>query len=337
MGLDINYKEPVKNVRSTSIMNNCKYTFLLPAYKAEYIKEAIDSLLAQTYMDFCVIVSDDNSPENIRQIVDSFNDDRIEYRRNNDNIGGLRLVEHWNLLLSLCDTEYVIVASDDDVYCDTFLENIDRLTKKYPNINVFRARTQRIDYDNEVTSIEDIFEEYQDAVSALHSMFCGNYIGCIGNYVFCTEALKRAGGFADLPYAWFSDMQTVISMQENGQVNTGAVLFSFRLSDINISNTKQNKKVDFYKLKATILFDRWLSSYITHLPANGCVLSTNYIKGTISNFKHRIYSQCGDYSWSIPIIKWYRDIFIQLKKHEYFSLHSFLKYFIISVINRIHG
>lgn len=318
-------------------MNNCKYTFLLPAYKAEYLKEAISCLLAQTYSEFKIIVSDDNSPEGIKGVVDSFNDNRIEYRKNEKNIGGLRLAKHWNLLLDLCDTEYLIVASDDDVYSDKFLENIDHLTTKYPQVNVLRARVQRINNDGEVTSQEDIFDEYQDSVAALHSMFCGNYIGCVGNYVFRTDVLRRVGGFADLPYAWFSDMQTVISMQENGQVNTKQILFSFRLSDINISSSKQNKKVDSFKLKATILFDRWLSDYIPCLPASGSVLKTNYIKEVISNFKHRIYGQCGDYSWALPIFKWHHSVYKQLKGHRYFSSQSFMKYFLISIINRIHG
>ncbi len=318
-------------------MYNCKYTFLLPAYKAEYLEDAISSLLAQTYREFKIIVSDDNSPEDIKSIVDTFDDNRIEYRKNEKNVGGLRLVEHWNLLLNLCDTEYLIVASDDDVYSAIFLENIDRLTKKYPQVNVLRARVQRINNNGEVTSQEDIFEEYQGRIEALHSMFCGNYIGCVGNYVFRTDALKQAGGFADLPYAWFSDMQTVISMQAKGQVNTNQILFSFRLSDINISNSRKDKRVDFFKLRATILFDKWLSEYISRLPCPNSVLETNNIKGTLSCFKHRIYGQCGDYSWALPVFKWYHNIYKQLRGNAFFSSKSFIKYFLISIINRIHG
>ena len=318
-------------------MINCKYTFLLPAYKAKYLKEALDSLLVQTYGDFKIIVSDDNSPEGIKDIVDSFDDNRIEYRKNENNIGGLNLADHWNLLLSLCDTEYVIVASDDDIYSPFFLEEIDKLTNKYPDVNVLRARTQRINDSNDRTAQEDIFDEYQGRVAALHSMFCGNYIGCVGNYVFRKESLRRAGGFADLPYAWFSDMQTVISMQDKGQVNTKQILFSFRLSDINISSSKRDKKVDSFKLKATISFDKWLSNYVNSLPPSDTVLESNYIKEIISNFKHRVYGQCGDYSWAFPVLKWYYNIYKQLKGHLYFSSKSFMKYFLISIINRIYG
>ena len=93
-----------------------KYTFLLPAYKVKFLEKALNSIINQTYSDFKVIVSDDCSPENIKAIVDKFSDERISYRRNSCNIGSKSLVSHWNLLLDLCDTEYFILASDDDVY-----------------------------------------------------------------------------------------------------------------------------------------------------------------------------------------------------------------------------
>ena len=39
-----------------------KYTFLLPAFKATYFREALESIKNQTYRDFKVIVSDDYEP-----------------------------------------------------------------------------------------------------------------------------------------------------------------------------------------------------------------------------------------------------------------------------------
>jgi len=107
-----------------------KYTFLMPAFKATFLREALDSILKQSYKDFRLIVSDDNSPFNIKEIIDEFNDDRITYRRNEQNIGIDKLTDHWNILLELADSEYVILSPDDDIYSPDFLKSIDILTQK---------------------------------------------------------------------------------------------------------------------------------------------------------------------------------------------------------------
>lgn len=69
----------------------CKYTFLLPAYKAKYLGLAIKSILAQTYRDFKLVIVDDASPEDLKSIVDTFSDRRVTYLRNKVNLGGRNL------------------------------------------------------------------------------------------------------------------------------------------------------------------------------------------------------------------------------------------------------
>ena len=105
-----------------------KYTFLIPAYKSKFLNETLRSIKNQRFPDFEVIVSDDNSPEDLFSIVIPYLDDsRYHYRRNEINIGGNNLVSHWNLLVDLCETDYCIMAGDDDVYDECFLERIDTL------------------------------------------------------------------------------------------------------------------------------------------------------------------------------------------------------------------
>ena len=48
-----------------------KYTFLLPAYKGVYLADMLTSIKNQTYKDFICIVSDDCSPDNIKDIFDN--------------------------------------------------------------------------------------------------------------------------------------------------------------------------------------------------------------------------------------------------------------------------
>ena len=138
-----------------------KYTFLLPAYKGRFLDEMLRSIQGQTHTDFKVIISDDCSPEDLRSICEPYlADSRFTYRRNEENMGGKSLVAHWNLLVSMCDTEFLILASDDDVYEPQFLEEIDRLTLKYPDADLFRARIRIVDENRKKLQTDIEFNEF---------------------------------------------------------------------------------------------------------------------------------------------------------------------------------
>ena len=91
-----------------------KFSVTIPAYKAKFLKEAIVSALSQPYKNFELIIVDDDSPENLKAIVDSFSDTRIRYYRNLQNCGAVNVVDNWNICLSYCTGEYVICMGDDD-------------------------------------------------------------------------------------------------------------------------------------------------------------------------------------------------------------------------------
>ena len=63
-----------------------KFSFILPAWKGRYLREAILSILNQSYSDFELIVVDDCSQDPLEKIVESFKDPRIEYHRNEHNM-----------------------------------------------------------------------------------------------------------------------------------------------------------------------------------------------------------------------------------------------------------
>ena len=61
-------------------MNNPRISVIIPCYNSEkFIKETMDSVLSQTYRDFEVIVIDDGSKDKTREIIQSFDDERIKY------------------------------------------------------------------------------------------------------------------------------------------------------------------------------------------------------------------------------------------------------------------
>ena len=238
-----------------------KYTFLLPAFKARFFEEALGSILAQTYCDFEVIVSDDCSPEDLKSIVDKFADPRVKYRRNEKNIGAEHLVDHWNLLLGLTDAEYIIMASDDDVYDPRYLEEMDRLARKYPEANVVRPLIRIINAEGRTTFEEQYpGKERLDVNEFLELWGTERLMSGVPYYVFKAEALKKSGGFVDYPYAHFSDDATVVSgIIGYNLVISDRISFSFRQSGANISYaTKREDK--YKKVAVSIHFCRMLKT-----------------------------------------------------------------------------
>lgn len=56
-----------------------KFSVTIPAFKAAYLQECIESIIAQTFDDFEIIVVNDNSPEDIDSILCKFDDKRLRY------------------------------------------------------------------------------------------------------------------------------------------------------------------------------------------------------------------------------------------------------------------
>ena len=267
-------------------MVNPKYTFLLPAFKGCYLDEMLRSIQGQTYTDFKVIISDDCSPEDLLSICQPYlADPRFEYRRNEKNMGGLSLVSHWNLLVSLCDTEWLIIASDDDVYDLRFLEEVDSLIGRYPQIDIARAKMCYTSMEGVLTCTDMILNEYESQLEFIHDNYCNYRLTCIANYVFRTRRLNEIGGFTDFPLAWGADQATCMQMAANGCVNTQRTLLKFRLSGLNIT-TQKSAYIATRKIEAVLSLDKWIKNYLDSLPhptspeeqyyMRCCIDGTNY-------------------------------------------------------------
>ena len=244
------------------------YSFVLPAYKARFFREALDSILSQTYKDFELIIVNDASPEDLDSIVKSYSDFRIRYYVNEENIGGKDLVAQWNHCLEYANGEYVILASDDDIYTPLYLEKMDELVNKYPEVNVLRPRVQYINEFDEVIYTEKALTEKMTMLQYIEAWVSTKVGSGIPFYLFKRAELLKIGGFANYPLGWFSDDATVIELAKNGMAYSAETLFSFRCSDINISSKRHTKQAILNKIKATKRFFYHTKQLMENLPAN---------------------------------------------------------------------
>ena len=102
----------------------------MPVYNGErFLKEAIDSLCAQTFTDWKMLISDDASTDGSRAICEEYvqKDPRITYTRQEKNIG---MFPNFKFLLDKADCEYFMWAAQDDIredeYMRTCVQNLER-------------------------------------------------------------------------------------------------------------------------------------------------------------------------------------------------------------------
>jgi glycosyltransferase involved in cell wall biosynthesis len=90
-----------------------KISVILPVYNAEkYLKEAIDSILGQTYTDFELLLLNDGSTDGSEKIIQSYDDSRIVYLKNEKNEG---LIFSLNKAIDLAKGEYIARMDADDI------------------------------------------------------------------------------------------------------------------------------------------------------------------------------------------------------------------------------
>ena len=242
-----------------------KISFIMPAWKARFLQEAVASIVAQTCPDWELVVVDDCSPEPLREIVENFDDPRIRYIRNEKNLGGENLVRQWNHCITFATGDYIVLAADDDVYRPAFCAECIALTEKYPQVDLIHASAEQIDEAGKHLWDDSILPEFTSKYEYLNWWITGKLFTCIGNFAFKKSALLALGGFIDFPCAFGSDVATPIALSRNGVANTSDMLFCFRQSTTHLSADSSRFKE---KLEALSQLSEWLQALDYERPDN---------------------------------------------------------------------
>lgn len=107
---------------------------VIPLYnKKSSIKSTIESVLAQSYSDFELLVVDDGSNDGSADVVKSFDDNRIRLiSKENGGVSSAR-----NEGIRNAQSEYISFLDADDIWEPTFLKEAARLIEDYPNAAIY--------------------------------------------------------------------------------------------------------------------------------------------------------------------------------------------------------
>ena len=239
------------------------FSIAVPAYKATYLKECIDSILNQTYPDFEVVILNDASPYDLDSIVGAYSDARIRYIRNEVNCGAEKVVDNWNKCLEYSKGDYFICMGDDDMLMPHCLEEYAALIAKYPGLGVYHAWTEIIDEKSQFLNMTAARCEYESVYSFIWHRWNGRAHQYVGDFLYDTAKLRENGGFYFLPLAWGSDdITAIMAAREGGIANTQRPCFRYRISPSTISNTG-NAEV---KMKAIGQEMAWMKGFLEQEP-----------------------------------------------------------------------
>lgn len=136
---------------SPFLFDNCiKFSILIPSYnRPKYLKQTIESILNSTYLNFELLISDDNSPliDEITSIVNSF-DFIIPFKFYKQKIN-LGPTDNKNFLVEKARGEYVIILGDDDILDRNILNTLNaEIKRNNSNISIYGFGYKIIDENN---------------------------------------------------------------------------------------------------------------------------------------------------------------------------------------------
>lgn len=149
-------------------------SIVVPLYnKRSFIARALDSILAQTFDDFEIIVIDDGSTDGSSEVVKKYNDQRIRMiTQKNMGVSAAR-----NHGIEAANSDLIAFLDADDEWCPEFLYNILILREKYQKAGIYATMYDRCESNNKILHpvFKDIFSENDGIIDNYFRSFRKGY------------------------------------------------------------------------------------------------------------------------------------------------------------------
>jgi glycosyltransferase involved in cell wall biosynthesis len=141
--------EGIHAVKLTSrVQSAASLTIYVACYnRPDYANDAIRSALAQTDKNFFLLISDNSTTSHVGDMVREYFPNTAYIRRNPQ----LKASEHFNQILSECESDYVMVMHDDDLLAPQFVEQMQQLISNLPGRKCYACNASVINSAGEQT------------------------------------------------------------------------------------------------------------------------------------------------------------------------------------------
>lgn len=234
----------------------------MPGYNVERtLRQALDSVLAQTYRNLEVLFVDDGSKDGTEALARSCTDGRFRYVRNEANLGGYQTM---NRAISLARGEYVAVYHSDDVYEPTIVERELAALQANPAAGAAFALSRYMDDDGRIYGQMSMPAEfagkacisYEDAFPFL--LRNKNRLFCCPTFMARRSTLEAVGAFDAQRYDVAADLDMWIRILRRQPV----CLVPEHLIRYRHSKQQWSSRYDRLRVTQELYFDimdRWLA------------------------------------------------------------------------------
>ena len=217
-------------------------SIITPCYNgAKYIRETIDSVIAQTYPKWEMIIVDDGSKDNSAEIVRGYTDERIHLiQQKNAGSAAAR-----NNGIRQCNGQYIALLDADDLWKQDFLKKQIAFMKKRKAVCVF-CSYERIDRHSK----QILHPTMAKKKITTKDMRVMNQIGCLSGLYDCSKHGKiylreELKSLRD-DYAYWYDIVAL----EDAAYGNPEILASYRVLDTSTTGNKKKlikKQYQFYR------------------------------------------------------------------------------------------
>jgi len=212
-------------------MSNPEVSVILATFNGEkkgFLEKSINSVLKQSYDDYELIIIDDGSTDNTKQLCQKFNNKKIKYYYHKNQ--GQTLSKNFGF--SICKGKYICLIDDDDIWMNDKLEKQVKYynNNKDKNIGILTTWMELIDINGNFIGYKKKIEEG----NVYEKIFYDNMVN-VSSVMIKKEAIDKVGFFdPNLPLRQDWDLWIRISKYyEIHQLKE--ILVKYRIHENNIS------------------------------------------------------------------------------------------------------
>ena len=211
-----------------------KISVLMAVFNAEkYLRQAMESILTQTCIDFEFIIVDDASTDNSSKIINSYDDKRIRVINNQANIG---LTKSLNIGIKHAQGDYIARQDADDISLPNRLKAQLRHFQHYPETALLGTSAYGIDADGKIQGEIIVMADPRTRLSERNRF-------CHGSTMFKTQIVRELGGYNEL-FKYCQDYELWLRIAQYHNVrNLTEILYKQRFHPESVQFKKRHEAV----------------------------------------------------------------------------------------------